>query len=416
MTAISTARLSAGADLIVEPMPGVRSAAMTWLLPAGSAREPAAFEGLGAMWADLLFRGAGGLDARQHAGALDRLGVSRSADGATHTFRITGTMLGDRVVRALPLFADMVLRPRFDPADIGPVRDLCLADLAALADDPHERVMILAKARHLPAPLNRSGLGTPETLAAIDAPIARAQWRAQAAPAGSAIAVAGAVEPEPVRDALERLLEGWTGEPTAFEAAGPARRGREHLDDDTNQVHIAVVHDAPPESAPECVLERVLTSVLSGGMSGRLFTEVREKRGLVYSVSARYAAGRDDGRVVAYAGTTPERAPETLRVLLGELGRPTAEGDAGGIDESEFRRAVTGLKSSLVMSGESTAARASALAGDWFTLGRPRTLAERLAEIDAVTLDALNAYAAKRTLGELTIASIGPAGSMDAAG
>ena len=415
MAEIKTARLSCGLELLVEPMSGVRSAAMTWLLPAGANREPTDLEGLGAMWADLVFRGAGGRDARQHADALDRLGVSRNAGGSTHAFRLTGTMLGDRVIAALPLYADMVLAPRFEERDVAPVRDLCLAELLALADDPHERVMLLAREWHMPPPLNRSGLGTPETLSAIDAPAARSQWRDLARPVGSGIAIAGAVELGPIRDELERLLGGWEGAPPDWATEGAPQRGVIHLDDDTHQVHLAVVHDAPPESSPDAVLERLLTSVLSGGMSGRLFTEVREKRGLVYSVNARYAPSRDDGRTACYAGTTPERARETLDVLLHELRRLTAQGEAGGVSESEFGRALTGLKSGLVMSGESTAARASALAGDWFTLGRPRTLGERLAEIDAVSLDALNAYAARRALGEITVASIGPAGSMDAA-
>lgn len=412
MSTITTTRLDCGMDLVIEPISGVRSAGMCWLVPGGTAREPEPLEGLGAMWSELVFRGAGGRDARASADALDRLGVSRGADTETFFFRFTGTMLGARVADALPLYADMVRAPRFDGADIEPVRDLCLQEIEALVDDPHERVMLLARQMHAPAPLNRSGLGRPESLTAISPDDLTREWDRTAKPEGAVLAVAGALDPGEITERVRSLTADWSGSAPEIEPGAPAPRGRRHLDDDTNQVHLAVVHDAPPERSPDAPLERVIAAVLSGGMSSRLFTEVREKRGLVYSVSAQYAASRDFGRVAAYAGVTPDKARETLDVLRAELTRLTAEGDAGGVTDSEFARAITGIKSSLVMGGESTSARAAALATDWFRLGRPRSLDERLAQIDAVTRDEVNAYASRRSLGELTIASIGPAGSL----
>src|ERR1043165_6716293 len=120
-------------------------------------------------------------------------------------------------------------------------------------------------------------------------------------------------------------------------------------------------------------------------MSGRLFTEVREKRGLCYSVSASYRGDRDYGVVMGYVGTTPERAQESLNVLFAELER--IQTPAGKVEKDEFDRAKIGMKSRLVFSGESTGARAGALAGDWHRLGRARTLEEMAAEIDKVTLE-----------------------------
>ena len=153
-------------------------------------------------------------------------------------------------------------------------------------------------------------------------------------------------------------------------------------------------------------MERVTTSALSGGMSGRLFTEVREKRGLCYSVHASYAADRDYGRSIAYSGTTPERAGETLKVLRGELERIATS--AGQVTEDEFARAIVGMKSRLVMSGESTGARASALARDIWKLGRPRSLDELAETVDAITLDQVNDYLAQRSMGEMTVCTLGP--------
>ena len=150
-----------------------------------------------------------------------------------------------------------------------------------------------------------------------------------------------------------------------------------------------------------------MINVLSGGMSGRLFTEVREKRGLCYSVSAGYRAERDFGAVTAYVGTTPERAQESLDVLTQELQR--IHTPAGAITQEEFQRAVIGSKSRLIFSGESTGARAAALAADQHRVGRPRSLGELAEEIDRVTLDQVNNYLTRRSLGTPTIQTLGPA-------
>ena len=184
-------------------------------------------------------------------------------------------------------------------------------------------------------------------------------------------------------------------------------RAYHHEQDETNQVHIALAYDAPAESDPDCWPERVTTAILSGGMSCRLFTEVREKRSLCYSVYASYAGSQKYGRATAYVGTTPERAQESLDVLTDQLERINTP--EGKVTQSEFDRAVVGLKSRLVMSGESTSARAGALARDHFKLGKARTLADLTAELEAITLDKLNDYLSRRSLGTTTISTLGPA-------
>jgi predicted Zn-dependent peptidase len=160
------------------------------------------------------------------------------------------------------------------------------------------------------------------------------------------------------------------------------------------------------------MLERLATAVLSGSTSGRLFTEVRQKRSLCYSVGASYRAGRDRGYVALYAGTTPERAHETLDVCRAEIDRLFGSGD---ITPEEFRRAVIGLKSHLVMQGESTPARAAALGRDHFRLGHARSLEEIADAADAIGLDELNAYVAGRAVGACTVVSIGGVALGDAA-
>jgi predicted Zn-dependent peptidase len=407
MNRITVRQLRCGMPLIVEEMAGVQSAGLTWLVPAGMASEPEDKQGLTTMWSELLLRGAGPLTSREHADALDRLGVGRSTDVGTYHLRIAATMLGSRVIDALPLLTDMVLRPRMDEDSIGPARDLALQALESLKDDPHGRAAVAAKSRHFPAPFNRSSLGKKEGLESIMRADLVDGWSARAKPEGSIFAVAGAVEPEAIAARLDELLDGWVGRVPEPAAGAAPPRGYAHEEDETNQVQVLVLHDAPQEANPDSILEKVVISVLSGGMAGRLFSEVREKRGLCYSVSAGYSGGKTFGAVEAYVGTAPDRAQQSLDVLMDELRRiHTPE---GAIQENELSRALVGMKSRLVFSGESTGARAASLAYDMHRLGRPRSLGEVAAEIAGVSLARVNEYLGRRGMGRLTVQTLGPA-------
>lgn len=429
MSPIVTRTLACGMPLIVEPMTGVRSAALAWLLPAGSAADPADRQGLSAMWSELIFRGcgvgAGGLDSRGHADAFDRLGLARSSDVSTFHLRFSATMIGERLMDSLPVIVRTIRSPRFDAESIEPTRDLSLQSLESLADDPQERAVLAVRERHNPPPLNRSGLGDVPGLKAITREDLVGGWARQVRPAPAAsgiggqaiLALAGAIdgrEIDRIASRLDELLKGWTGSPPPVaKADSPTRGTYHHIPDESSQVQIVLLHDAPPEPSPDANLERVVSGVLSGGMAARLFSEVREKRGLCYSVSSSYATDRLYGRVMAYVGTTPERAQDSLDVLIAELKRingPAGAGGAGGgATREEFDRAITGIKSGLVFSGESTGARASGLASDQHRLGRARPLAEIAAAFDAITLEQVNAYLARRSLGPTTIVTLGPA-------
>jgi predicted Zn-dependent peptidase len=186
----------------------------------------------------------------------------------------------------------------------------------------------------------------------------------------------------------------------------PLRGSAHHELDQSNQVQIYLAHEAPAEGSADARLERIVASVLSGGSAARLFSEVREKRALCYAVASSYAADKLFGRVVAYVGTTPEKAQQSLDVLMGELDRIAGPGAA--VERDEFDRARTGYKSRLVASGESSAARAAALASDHHKLGRARSLDELTGDIERTTLDEVNAYVARRSMGLTTIVTLGP--------
>lgn len=403
MQQIVTRTLDCGLTLVVEPIANVASAALAWLLPGGSACDPPDHDGYASLLSELVMRGAGSLNAREHSDSLDRLGVQRGCDVQTHHLRIDATMLGSRLAEALPLIVDMVRRPQLPAEALDAVRSLCLQSLEGLDDDPQQLVMLRLRERHLAPPFNRHGYGRRESLesAAIDE--LRTHWSKYVRPRQSILGAAGAIDPDALASQLNELLNGWRGAAVEPTPLGQPQRGALHIEQPTSQVHLAVAWDAPPERDPSAMIERLGISVLSGSTSGRLFTEVRQKRSLCYSVGASYRAGRDTGHVSLYAGTTPERAQETLDVSLGEIERLRR-----GATADEFKRAVVGLKAHQIMQGESTIARAGALVYDQFRIGRARTLDEISAAIDSVTIDRLNQYLAQREPGQFTMAAIGP--------
>ena len=403
MTQILKKTLDNGLVILAEPVAGARSLAVNLLTPAGLVAQSDDQEGVAPLLAEMVFRGAGGKTAREHSDAMDRLGMHRSADAGGRFLRFGATLIGDQAAAALPLFFDFVCRPTLDDAALEPARDLALQALAGLDDEPQQRAMIELRARHQPPPLGRSGLGVKEHLEAMSGDDVRGFWKSRCVPGGSILGFAGAFDFDALCATVEKQTAAWTGVADPEVPVGSAVGGVTHLPAESAQVHIGLAYAAVPATHADRVLQSAAVAVLSGGMSGRLFTEVREKRGLCYSVYARYGGSKDRGDVTAYAGTTAPRAQETLDVLTAELRRLSE-----GVNEGEFRRAVVGMKSRLVMQGESTGARASSIASDQYLFGAPRSLDQEAAEVDTLTLEALNDFVKRSPAGEMTLVTLGP--------
>lgn len=401
--------LSCGMRVALERSATVRSVGIAWMIPVGSAGDPEgpAGEGESTLLSELITRGAGDLDSRGFSEALDRIGAQRSCGTTAYHTLATVTVLGSRVEPALDLMCTMVRAPRFDADALEPARSLALQSLASLADDPAHLVMLKLAGIALPPPFNRTGFGHAEGLKSLTLEGLRAAWTRRCVPAGAILGIAGAIEPQRIIDQLERRLAGWGGAFTEPSPTAPPARGTVHVLQQSAQTHLGLAIDAPSDCDPRSLVHRLAVRIIGGGMSSRLFTEVREKRGLCYSVGMSYAAGRDRGISQVYAGSTPERAPRTLECIRTEIARA-----ASGVSAEEFAGAIVGLKSRLVMQGESASARASSIAGDIFRIGRPRSLVEVAAEADRISLDSLNAHMAEAfagdRLGQASLAVVGP--------
>lgn len=384
--------LSCGAALAVEPMPGTRSCSVAWLLPVGTAGDPlgAAGEGESTVLSELVLRGAGGMDSRALSDAFDALGAQRHGSPAVHHSNLGALCLGDRLPELLSLLAMVVRKPRLEPDSLDAVRAIALQALDALHDDPQQLAGLKLREYAMPAPFNRSGFGTREGLESLTPQGLAAVWQRRAKPVGTIIGIAGDVHPEQVRDHLESLLSDWSGKPPAVAETAPPARGTHLVPIETQQTHMCLGFPAPKDGEPSAYAHRVAVRVLGGATSSRLFTEVREKRGLCYSVGASSALGRDRSLLQIYAGSTHERAATTLACIMSELERLEQ-----GITQEECDTAIVGAKSALVMSGESTSARAMSIASSVYRCGRPESLQEIAANFERLTLKGVNATIAE---------------------
>ena len=404
--AIVVRTLECGMTLCVEPMPSVRTVAVNWLIPAGHATDAPTALGHSAMLAELIQRGAGQLDSKQLSDALDRVGEQRAVTSAASHIVFTGLSLGDRLADSLELVASMIRDPRMPEEALGAVQSLALQNLESLTDDPQHLVGIRLRSLHMPEPFNRTGYG--EVASIRDAKIEelRDAWYARARPVGSIFAAAGAVNADELARDLDRLLKGWRGVGPNPVPVGARLGGMRHERDESNQTHVAMAFDAPTEGDPDTIRARLATDILGSGTSSRLFVEVRERRGLCYSIAAGYAGGLHRGMCTIYAGSTPERAQATLDCIMDVVSK-----FEHGVTADELRRAKTGLECRLIMAGESTGSRAGGIAGDFHRLGRCRSLQEIGAEVASQTLEGMNDFIARRMSAQwrstMTLCSIG---------
>lgn len=400
-----------GLVLLAEAMPGVQSAAFSLLLPGGSAFEPVEAPGSATMLAEWITRGAGDLSSREWLAALDRLGVSHAVGAQSIHASVSAATLGRNLLPALRLFADVLLRPRLDPREIEPIRALCHQALQSLEDDPGSKVMVELRRRHFPDPWGRPTQGS---AAGIDAatPELLADFFSRAyRPNGALLGVAGAIDWPALRDEVQRLFGDWEPRPVPEVVEKPAGPRRDHIQQETQQTQIALAFPSVPVDHPDYYRARAATAILGGYTSARLFTEVREKRGLCYSVFAGYEALKARGAVVCYAGTSTERARETLEVTLAEIERLAT----GGVEAEELDMMRAGLKSSLIMQQESSISRSSSLAADYFHLGRVRSLDEISSALDALTPDEVSEFARRMPYTDRTLLTLGPR-ALDASG
>ena len=277
-----------------------------------------------------------------------------------------------------------------------------LQELRAVEDEPAQKVMIELRRQHYPEPWGRSAQGEQKALEATTIDDIRPQIERCYRPNGAVLGVAGQLDWPRLKDLIDELLGDWRPGPAAAIEESPAPGRYQHMAHDSHQTQIGIAYDAVPYRHPHYYQAFCAVGVLSGGTSTRLFTEVRERRGLCYSVYASLNTLLDRGAVFCYAGTGADRAQQTLDVTLAEFRRL-----AQGIEENELDRLKARIKSTLVMQQEMSSAGSSSLARDRYHLGRARTLDEVSGLIDGLTSRTINAYLAEHPPAEFTMVTLG---------
>lgn len=391
-----------GLTVLLEPLDRP-AATLHLLLPVGGATDPVGSEGAATMLHHFAERGAGGRDTRALNEALDALGARRAGGAGRDGTTWTCTSLAGDFAEAAALVADSVRRPHLGDEAFEPCRELVRQELAGLDDDPGQKALVELIARYFPGDFGRPLLGSPASLDSLSAQALRESWTRSYRPQGATLAIAGGLKLDEARALALRLFGDWEGTPPALPPATPAAAAsRTFVQSETQQVHLAVAYADVAPRDPQRYHAQLAVQVLSGGMGARLFTEVREKRGLCYSVGAGNQAVDGHGYVIARAGTTTERSSETLAVLLGELTRLP-----GTVEPDEVDRAKVRLLANLVMSDESTSARCARRANDWHLLGRVRELDDVRAAVERIDAAGLNEHLEAHPPSEFTIVALG---------
>ena len=395
--------LANGLTLLGEKMPGMQSAAMAFVVAAGAATDPVDRCGSSTVLSDLVLRGAGNLDNKQLTDYLDSLGLQRGSSVGIHHTRFSCAAVAAKVVEALPAYADIVRRPQLPQNGFDAARDLALQAIAGIDDEPRQKLMVKLREWHFPSPYGRNPMGEKEHLEKLTLQLCKVDFLERYQPRGAILAVAGNIDFDEIKNEVGKYFGDWQARPPEPIKLMPPPGNVRHETQESEQTHIGIAYPSIPETHEEYYVMRLAIEVLSGGMSGRLFTEIREKRGLVYNVSAGYSSLKGQGSIFGYAGTSNERAQATLDTFIQELYRMVE-----GVTQAELDRAKTGLKASTIMQGESTSARAGAIAHDFFMRGRIRTLDEIKQAIDAVSLVQVNQWLATNPPGPFTIVTVGP--------
>ena len=383
-------------------MPWLESVAFAMLLPAGVRYDPDHRAGLANLTCEMVQRGCGKRNSREFVEDLENLGVDRSASVSNAHTSFGGAMPAERLSMALQIYADLEQRPLLPSDQLEDSRQVCLHEIRAIDDAPAQKAMHELRNRHYGEPY---GKPTPGTLAAVEnISISDVQNHVDATyqPGEAILSVAGKFDWDELRKQVEELFGDWPARPTRSITEKSGTGGYIHMDHDSSQTHIAIAYPSVPYSDPQYYQARGAVGVLSDGMSSRLFDEVREKRGLCYTVHAHCHSFRDRGSVICYSGTTTERAQETLDVLIGELTRLSE-----GIRQEELNRLKARIKSALIMQQESSAARSGSIAADWYYLKRVQTLEEIGRIIDDLSCDSINAYLAEHPPADFTIVTLG---------
>ncbi|HTZ49825.1 MAG TPA: pitrilysin family protein [Verrucomicrobiae bacterium] len=381
-----------GLVVITETMQNVRSVSVGIWVRNGSRREVRAENGLAHFLEHMVFKGTARRTAEDIAREMDSVGGMLDAFTSKEQICFNAKVLDEHLPIAFDVLADLVLRPKLDNADVSKERQVVLEEIKMDLDNPEYLLHDLFTRGFWPDhSLGRPILGTPETVRKFDRDALLKRFQNWFAPDHIVVTAAGNITHQQVVDLVEKEFGYLKPLLTKEEDPVPTTAAPIHLESkrDLEQVHLCVGVPSLPIAHERRFGIAVLNNLLGGGMSSRLFQNIREKQGLAYAVFSELTPYSDTGMLSVYAGTAKETIDQVLDLTIAEF-RAMKESP---VTEEELRRAKNHLKGSLMLSLESTSSRMSNLARQELYFHRFSSLDEILSSIEAVTREEVQTLA-----------------------
>ena len=403
--AVRVSRLSSGLTVIIERMERVETVSIGAYVASGARHEAPNENGVSHFLEHMAFKGTERRSAAAIAEEVEAVGGHINAYTAREQTAYYVKLLKEALALGADIIGDILCHSTFAPDELERERGVILQEIGQANDTPDDIVFDHFQATAYPdQPMGRPVLGTEVLIRDMKRAALTGYMRRHYAAANTVVAAAGNLDHETVLALAEKHFADLPRDPApspvpAAYAGGEFRESRE-----LDQVHLVLGFPSVAYADRDFYPVMLLSTVLGGGMSSRLFQEVREKRGLVYSIYSYSAPALDSGLFTIYAGTGESEAAELVPVVLEQLGRVQHD-----VTEVELARARAQVKASLLMSLESTGSRCEQLARQWQVFGRVVPVAETVAKIAAVSIDDIARAARRLFRARPTLAAMGPA-------
>ncbi|MSP48069.1 MAG: insulinase family protein [Alphaproteobacteria bacterium] len=409
MSTVRVTTLPSGLRVATDTMDHVESVSVGAWIGVGARHEPAEVNGVAHMLEHMAFKGTERRSALEIAEEIEAVGGYLNAYTGREQTAYYGKVLAADVPLAVDILADILQHSVFDPQELDRERQVILQEIGQAEDTPDDIVFDHFQAAAFPGQaIGRPVLGSAEIVGALRRDEIKGYMQSHYGIGTMLISAAGRVE----HDMLVDLVGRHFGDLGPSEGAKPelaVYAGGERRDErDLEQAHVVLGFPGLGYHHPDHHALQVFSTLFGGGSASRLFQEVREKRGLAYSIYSFGSAFLDGGIFGIYAGTSPEQVTELVPVLAEELARV-----ADTLTESELKRARTQLKAGMLMSRESTGNRAETLANQMLIFGRPIPVIESVAKIDAVDAAAIRRVTERIRAGRPTVAAVGPLSALE---
>lgn len=381
---VETTKLPSGLTVITDTMEHLETAALGVWTGVGGRDEKPDEHGMSHLLEHMAFKGTAARTAREIAEEIEAVGGDLNAATSTETTAYYARVLKADVSLALDVLSDILANPSFDAEELEREKSVIEQEIGAAQDTPDDVVFEhLSEMCYPDQSMGRSLLGTPQTLAAFNPGSLRGYLSKHYHGPEMVVSAAGAVDHQQIVEEAARRFASFESTPTPKPApASFGKGGTRVIHRDLEQAHLTLALEGVPQSDLSLFSLQAFTNILGGGMSSRLFQEVREKRGLCYSIYTFHAAYSDTGFFGLYTGTDPADAPEMVDVIVDELNDAVET-----LTDAEVARAKAQMKAGLLMGLESCSTRAEQMARHILAYGRPLTSEELVARIEAVSVE-----------------------------